>query len=238
VKPTIGEALIAATCRTPRLTRLAILAITAATALSVASCRPSNKENREKAAPSASPSSSSAPAKGKEQVAGLIASVSGSTIQVIQQISTATVDFTPSTNVNEVTSAQLTDVTAGSCVNVQSTRESARTTGPITAQSVHISPAVDGKCRQPNGTVASVTGNSIAVTDAGGSPSQSTVTVTDTTKYTKQAAADAQAITQGKCITARGTTDGGGALQATTITVRPASNGHCPQSGERHHGRL
>jgi hypothetical protein len=243
---------MAATSLTPRLTRLAILAVTGATALSVAACGTSNKE---KAAPSASPTtSSSAPAKGKEQVAGLIASVSGSTIQVTQQTGTATVDFTPSTKVSEVTPAQLTDVTAGSCVKVRPTRESAQTGGAITARSVRVNQAVDGKCPQPKqpagsgtptpsspsptapaknpavqGTVASVAGNIITVTSD--NASQTTVTVTDKTEYTKRATTDAQAIAQGKCITARGTTDSGGALQATNITVRPATNGTCPQHG-------
>jgi hypothetical protein len=45
------------------------------------------------------------------------------------------------------------------------------------------------------------------------------VTVTDTTKYAKQSTADAQAIAQGKCIAAHGTTD----------------NGSCPQLGGKHH---
>ncbi|HYB39197.1 MAG TPA: DUF5666 domain-containing protein [Mycobacterium sp.] len=253
---------MSATCFTPRLTRLAILAVAGVTALSVAACGTSNKE---KAAPSASPTSSSAaPAKGKEQVAGLIASVSGSTIQVTQRTGSATVDFTPSTHVSEVTPAQLTDVTAGSCVTVQPTRESARAGGAITAQSVRVSPAIDGKCPQPkqpaagsattapsapsstapaknpavHGTVASVAGNTITVTSVHGSgnPSQTTVTVTDTTKYSKQTTTDAQAITQGKCLTAQGTKDSGGTLQATAITVRPATNGTCPQPGELHHG--
>jgi Domain of unknown function (DUF5666) len=249
---------MSATSRRPRLTRLAILAVAGATALSVAACGTSNKQN---AAPSASPtSSSSAPAKGKKQVAGAIASVSGSTIQVTQQTGSATVDFTPSTKVTEVTPAQLTDVTAGNCVSVQPTRESAEAGGAITAQSVRIRPAVDGKCPQPKqpargsattapsapspttpvknriieGTVASVAGDTITVTTT--NAAQMNMTVTDGTKYTKQATTDAQAIAQGKCITARGTTGSGGALQATTIVVRPATDGNCPQPGEEHHG--
>jgi hypothetical protein len=247
---------MSATSLRPRLTRLAILAVAGVTALSVAGCGTSNKQN---AAPSAGPTISSAPAKGKEQVAGLIASVSGSTIQVTQQTGSATVDFTPSTRVTEVNPAQLTDVTAGSCVSVQPTRKSAEAGGAITAQSVRLSPAVDGKCPQPKqpatgsattapsapsptapaknriieGTVASVAGNTITVTTT--NASQMNVTVTDGTKYTKQATTDAQAITQGKCITARGTTGSGGALQAKNIVVRPANNDNCPQPGEEHH---
>ncbi len=70
----------------------------------------------------------------------------------------------------------------------------------------------------------------VTVTDANGNPSQTDVTVTDKTQYTKGASATSQAIAQGKCITARGTKDGGGTLQATVVTLGPANNkGQCPQ---------
>ena len=228
-----------------RLTRLAILTVTGATALSVAAC---GAPNNTKPATSASPTSSaatppSASANGKGWVSGMIASVSGDAIQVTQQTGNATVDFTPSTKITELTSAQLTDVTAGSCVAVRPTRESADTGGTITAKSVRVSPAAEGKCPEPKhragiaGTVASVADNTITVngTDANGNSSSSTVTVTDTTKYTKQAATDAQALAQGKCIAARGTQDNTGTLQAMTISVQQADNGNCPQPGGRRH---
>lgn len=185
----------------------------------------------------------------------MIASVSGDAIQVSQQTGTATVDFTPSTKITEVTPGQLTEVTAGSCVVVIPSRESADTGGATTAQFVRVSPAVDGKCPEPRhpagapasggpaghrplrGTVASVAGNTITVTgaDASGSTSQTNVSVTDTTKYTKQSATDAQALAQGKCVAARGTKDDSGTLQATAISVQPADNGTCPQPAGRRH---
>jgi hypothetical protein len=180
----------------------------------------------------------------------MIASVSGDAIQVTQQSGNATVDFSPSTKISEVTPAQLTDVTAGSCVAVHPTRDSADSGGAITAQFVRVSPAVDGKCQAPkhpaganakhrgvSGTVASVAGNTMTInaTDADGNSSQSNVTVTDTTKYTKQTATDAQALGQGKCIAARGTKDDSGTLQATAISVQQADNGTCAQPGGRHH---
>jgi uncharacterized protein DUF5666 len=252
------------TLPTAPMTRFAILAVAAATALSVAACgtsnntKPSTSASPTSSAPASSPSSPSASAKGNDRINGLIASVSGNAVQVTQDTGTATVDFTPSTKVTELTPAQLTDVTAGSCVKARPTGESApASSGAITALSVTVSQAVDGKCpqsktpaggstttapaappsgtpvppRSVRGTVASVAGNTIAVTvtDANGNPSQTTVTVTDTTKYAKKAPADAQALAQGKCIAARGTKDNGGTLQATTITVKPADNGTCPQ---------
>ena len=166
----------------------------------------------------------------------MIASISGDAIQVTQQSGNATVDFTPSTKITEITPAQLTDVTAGSCVAVHPTRDSAGSGGAITAQFVRVSPAVDGKCPEPKhnagvaGTVASVAGNTITVN---GTSSQSTVTVT--TRYTKQTATDAQAVGQGKCVAARGTKDDSGTLQATSISVQQADNGTCAQPGGRHH---
>lgn len=59
--------------------------------------------------------------------------------------------------------------------------------------------------------------------------------ITHTTTYTKQTATDAHAIVQGKCIAAHGTRDGGGALQATNISVQQADNGSCPEPGGKHH---
>jgi hypothetical protein len=242
-----------------RLTRLAILTLTGATALSVAACGASNTTKPSTAAsPPSSAATSSTPSaspNGKAWVSGMIASVSGDAIQVTQQAGNATVDFTPSTKITEVTPAQLTDVTAGSCVAVHPTRDSADTGGAITAQFVRISPAVNGQCAEPkhpagtppsggaakhhvvSGTVASVAGNTITVngTDANGTSSPSGVTVTDTTKYTKQAATDAQALAQGKCVAARGTKDDSGTLQATAISVQQADNGNCPQFGGKHH---
>jgi hypothetical protein len=238
-----------------RLSRLAIVTLTGVAVLSVAACGTSNNAKPTSTNPTSSAPSSSSPsasAKGKDWVNGLIDSVSGNTIQVSQRSESATVDFTPSTAVSEITPAQLTDISTGSCVSVHPDRHGAPTAGgAITARSVRVSTALDGKCgsaastppgapaarHQIGGQVASVAGNTITLNDAdsGGNSSQTSVTVTDTTKYTKQSAADAQAIAQGKCIAAHGTTDGGGTLQATTISVQQSDNGSCPQLGGKHH---
>lgn len=260
--------MISASSHTRLLTRFAILTVTGATVLSIAACGSSNKSS-----PTTSPSStassstttSPAPAYGEARVRGLIASVSGNTIQVTQEENgNGTVDFTPSTKVTEVTAASLTDVTAGSCVTVRPTKEESPAGQPITASAVRVSPAVDGKCPQgkesppgstspaPSGSpttapakrsavrgaVASVAGNTINVTstDANGSKSQTAVTVDDKTKYTKQGAATSQAITQGKCLAARGTKDSSGTLQATTIDLRPANDGKCGGKSMQPHG--
>ncbi len=238
-----------ATWVTPRLKRLTILgAVVAFIALAVGMCGPSNntsnngntgKPSASPIPPSSAPSAAPPPApqpppEGKDYVEGLVESVSGNTIQLRTRSGSATVDFTPSTRVADVTPAQLTDVTPGSCVNVRATPQSAPTGAAITAQSVTITPAIDGKCPPPvgfYGTVASVSGNTIAVNGigAGGQTTPTNVTVTDTTSYSKQTLTDAQAIVHGKCMGAQGT-NSGGVLQATTISLEP-----CPPFGRPHH---
>ena len=261
--------MISASFRLPRPTRFAVLAVTGAAALSIAACGSSNTSS-----PTTSPSSAasspttsqttpSAPANGQARVSGLIASVSGNAVQVTQnENGNATVDFTPSTKINEVVPAALTDVTTGSCVTVQPGHEESQGGQPVTAATVRVRAAADGKCPQAKagapgsgpgsttpapsgspakrsamqGTVASVAGNTINITstDASGNTAQTAVTVNDKTKYTKQASATSQAVSAGKCIAAWGTKDGGGKLQATTLDLRPANDGKC---GRGKHGQ-
>jgi hypothetical protein len=263
VRPIIERTYMPATTSTARLSRFAMFAVSGATALSLAACGSSNEAKpNATGSTSVAPTSSSAPSaksEGHDWVKGLIDSVSGSAIQVSQHSGSATVDFTPSTTVAELMPAQLTDVTVGSCISVHPEgHNDSPTGGSITAGSIRISTAVDGKCPEPKhhqpdatppsaaapkpapttGQVASVAGHNITVksADPSGNSSPATVSVTYTTKYTKKAPADAQAIAQGKCILAHGTKDGGGALQAEAITVQAADNGQCPgPSGEHHH---
>ena len=159
--------------------------------------------------------------------------MSGNTIQVTQKTSTATIDFTNQTAISEIDPAQLSDVTAGSCVAIRPTRDSAPN-GPVTAHTVLVSPAGNGQCPQAHdggrgvrGTVAAVNGNTIAVATAT-NPTPTTVGINGDTRYAKWVAASPQAITAGKCIAGRGTNDSSGALPATSITVRPAGNRPCP----------
>jgi hypothetical protein len=237
-------------------TRFTTFVIAGAAALSVAACGSSNTSSPGTSSPApstavASPTKTPAtPPNGDTQVRGLIASVAGNAVQVTQQNGTATVDFSQSTKVTEVTPAALTDVSAGSCVSVRS-RDGKQGDQPVTAASVRVSPAVDGKCPQGGapapgpsgtpttgpgkrpaiqGTVASVAGDTITLNTAGATQP---VTVTNKTKYTKEGAATSQAITQGKCITAQGS-ENGGSLQATTISLRPAANGKCSEGGGPH----
>jgi len=198
---------------------------------------------------------------GEAHVSGLIASVAGNSIQVTKEDNTnAALNFTSTTKVTEVTPATLSDVTSGSCITVRPTKD-IQGGQPTTAASVRVSPSVNGTCPPPKesgqgstttpppgspapakpkplrGSVASVTGNTITVagTDASGNTTQTPVTVDDQTKYSKLATATPDAITQGKCVNARGSLDNGGTLQATAITLRQATDGKCP--GKPPHGQ-
>jgi hypothetical protein len=259
------------TVRPPRLTRLALIAVTGATALSVAACGSSNtasptsspstgasSASPNAAAPSTSSAPTPTPGKPEAHVSGLIASVSGNAAQITQGNGNATVDFTGSTTVTEVTLAAFSDVTTGNCVSVRPAHDESQGGQSVTAASVRISPAVNGQCpegrpsgngpgptppssspmppKHPGvqGTVGSVAGNSITVNGTDGSATS--VTVTDKTRYAKQVGSDTQAIAQGKCMTALGTQDGSGALQATTIKLRPANDGRCMGEGGPQHG--
>lgn len=233
----------------PRLAQIAVVAVVAIIALSVAMCHSDHSASNSNpgkptvtalppsptpgAAPGAAPPPASPPPPvPKDYVEGLVQSVSGGTIQLRTRTGSATVDFTPQTRVVEVTPAQLADVTPGSCVNVRATPQSAPGAGAITAQAVTVTSAVDGKCPPPAGfygTVSSVSGNTIAVNGLGPQPTPTTVTVADSTSYQKQTASSADAITNGKCMGAQGTQDGGG-LHATTISLEA-----CPPMGRPHY---
>ena len=174
----------------------------------------------------------------------MVRSVSGSRIELTQRDRTAAaVDFTPQTMVTELGPAKLTDVTKGSCIDWEAAAESGPPGGPVTAQSLTISPSEGGKCAPPPpgapgesptafGMVDSVTGNTIAVSgiDPTGKPTHTTVNVTDTTTYEQHAVTNAQAIQNGKCLAAQGTREAG-VLHAATIDLEP-----CPAMGRpRHH---
>jgi hypothetical protein len=230
--------------RAPRA-RLLILLMTGTTALSIAACSTSDNQNATQPSTSVSqPKSAPKPPPpllpmGKDHIEGLVRSVSGNTIQLTQRDrSAATVDFTPQTTVTELSSAALTDVKPGICVAVRSAPQSGSPGGAITAESMEISPAIADRCPPPPGpapavygTVDSVAGNAINVNtiDPTGKPTHSTVSVINTTTYTKHTVTNAQAVQNGKCMAAQGTKDGS-VLRAATIDVEP-----CPPMGGGHH---
>ncbi|MUM17962.1 hypothetical protein FZI91_13855 [Mycobacterium sp. CBMA271] len=244
----------------PRFARGALFALAGVTALSLAACG-SQTENNSASSKSSAPATSSAAPKGehneKDRVVGLIASVSGGTVQVTKKDGNATVGVSQSTKVSEISAAQLSDVAAGSCIAAMTQRDS----NPSTAGHVMIWPAANGSCagshqkdrpepstppsgkpaenRATRGTVASVSGNTITISGTdqnGGNATQTNVTVNNDTTYAKRAPADQSAIATGKCIAARGTDDASGTLQAVSVTLRAAKDGSC-EGHEGHHGR-
>jgi len=76
------------------------------------------------------------------------------------------------------------------------------------------------------GTVTSVNGQTVMVANSSAAPTA--VPVNNETSYFRQASTSALVITQGACLSAVGTLDPSGALQATTATVGPLANGSCP----------
>jgi hypothetical protein len=185
------------------------------------------------------------PSGGKDHVEGLVRSVSDGVIQLRTRSGSATVDFAPTTMVTEAAPAQLSDVKPSSCVSVPAGQQGAP------AQSVKISPTVEGACLPPPeatsgnapaaaapgglfGQVASVSGDTIAVNTLapGGKVTPVTVPVDGTTTYSNDAVTNGQAITDGKCVAAQGTEAGPG-LQATAVSLQP-----CPPMGGGHHHHL
>ena len=208
--------------------RYALIAITATAVMSVAACGSSGNSasSTSKGSPAAPPGNK------KDHVAGLVASVAGSTIQVNQKSGTATVDVTQSTKVAEMTPAQLSDLTPGACATARTPKDNAS----AAVRMVVIGTDANGGCTPPpnarpgmvRGTVASVNGTTVVLNvNQNGSTSQSNITVDNQTRYEKRAASTSQAIATGKCLSASGTKDGSGALQATNVTVSPANNGNC-----------
>jgi hypothetical protein len=222
---------------------LLISLLAGAAVVSIGGCDSSNEQPASPARPGASqpppapkPPSPPPPPVAKDHIEGLVRSVSGNTIELTQRNRTAaTVDLTPKTMITELSSAALTDVKAGGCVNVKPVPDNG---GGVTAQSVEISPAVAHRCPPPPnpagavfGIVDSVADNAIKVNsvDPAGKTTHTTVNVTDTTTYTKHGVVDAHAIQNGKCMAAQGNLNGG-VLQATTIDLEP-----CPPMGRPHH---
>jgi hypothetical protein len=231
--PTIERISMQLPFRPARLTGFAVLAVAAATALSVGACSSSHKSS-EKSPETSSPAS----ATGQDSVGGQIESVSGNVVQVTQETGKASVDVSPSAKIIEFSVAHLSDITPGACVNVTATPAPAPG-GAVTATNVQWGPpGADSECadtknsQPPNviGTVASVAGNTINVTgtDGLGNPSETHVTVADTTQYVKRAPVTSQAIAPGKCISATGTKDGG-TVQANVVALGPVNDGKCPQ---------
>ena len=273
-------------CRIPRaaVRTLPYAGFAVVTALALAACGPSSGSGDAGAPAGASTSAPTGTAGGgaggqrPPGVNGLIAAVTGSTMQVQTRTDQTAVTWNDSTTFTTTASATLADVTVGACVTVLEPASSGSATtsgsgsGPatsVTAASVDVRPAVNGQCtgfgatppggaptgspttgaaggrgsgevgrRALAGQVTAVSGDTITVQEtlrprgtdtATATPTTATVTVTTnaSTTYTAQESAAASAVTVGECATALGKADDTGAVTATSISVRPATNGNC-----------
>ena len=233
------------------ITYYSVLAIVGMAALSAVACGSSNKSSPSDSstAPKATSATaaSQAPAKvnGEDEVSGSIASVSGTTIEVTGPTGSATVAFSPSTKIMELTPAKLTDITAGQCVTIRPA--SGAEGGTATADAVVVGASSGGECKKTGGAdnaglpasplggfrgnVDSVSEKTIVITTLGtdGSKTNTTVETNDTTLFADRHRVNADAIVEGKCIIAGGTNDTGGVLQAQTINLPLVVDGNCPQ---------
>lgn len=226
--------------RSSRQTRnAALFAAAAATVLSLAACGSSTPDEptasstspSAEASPSPSPTSA-APGPEKVRAAGQVSSVSGGTIGLSAKKGPTTVALTPTTKILRVSPAQFTDVSTGSCVDVRLAAPVSEAP-PAPAKSVTVSTPANGKCAQASqgkavrGTVTAVNGQTVSVASSAAEPTA--IPVDEKTQYFRQTTAGAPDITQGVCLSAVGTVDPGGALQAANARIGPpAANGSCP----------
>lgn len=173
-----------------------------------------------------------------DHVVGSVASASGNTFEVAGSAGTVTVNLADGARVLESVPAQRAEITTGTCIKAGATPDSAPAdSGAITAKFVAITATVDGKCPQRpadapavahhhgvRGVVESVSDDTVTVNGPSG---PTTVTINDATHVRRMIAVSAPSISVGKCVAARGTTDGDGVLQASRVTVWNG-NGNCP----------
>jgi len=234
-------------------TRLSVLVTIGVTALSAVACgssttsSPSKSPTTTPAASAAAAPTSEAPVKvnGEDEVSGSIASVSGTTIEVSGPKGSASVAFSPSTKIMELTPAKPTDITPGLCVTIRPA--SGAEGGAVVADAVVVGASSGGECKKTGGsdnaglpasplggfrgTVDSISEKTIAITTLGadGSKTNTNVEFNDLTLFADRHRVNADAIAEGKCIIAGGTNDTGGILQALTINLPLVVNGACPQ---------
>jgi hypothetical protein len=226
------------TFSTPILTthRPALLGLLSAAAVLLVGCGSSTTpEATEPAAesPAATAESTAPPAPERVRAQGRVDTLAGSTVMMAAKEDPKRVAILPNTKVLQLSPGQLVDVKPGSCVDV---RRAAPAPGgpPGPAKTITVSAAEsNGKCSEAiadnavRGTIASVNGQTVSVSNSS-QPEPTAVTVDPGTKYTRQASVSALAITPGACLSAVGTLDSGGVLQAASATVGSPVNGVCP----------
>ena len=236
------------------VTHFSVLAVVGITALSAVACGASSKNSPSEmptssattsTAAAASPSEAPVKINGEDEVSGSIASVSGMKIEVSSPQGSASVSFSESTKIMELTAATLSGITPGLCVTIRPA--SGAEGGTVVADAVVVGASSGGECKKTGGqdnaglprsplggfrgTVDSVSDKTIAITTFGtdGNKTNTTVETNDLTLFADRHRVQADAIVEGKCIIAGGTNDTGGVLQAMTINLPLVVNGACPQ---------
>lgn len=266
-------------------TVLAVLGVTAALGLSACSSN-ANANAGSGAAATAAPTSAGRTAganRAAPGTSGLIAAVTGTTMQVQSRTEQVAVTWTGTTTFTQQVTGSLADVTVGSCITAMAAQTGATpatdAAAPtaLTAATVQIRPSTNGSCTAgfggqgagggqdgataptrtgptggsgggsgggtgngqrgfaqfgTSGQVTAVSGDTITVTPStrpGASATTAPVAVTTTgsTVYLKTAAATAGDVKVGECATALGKADSTGAVTATAVSLRPATNGEC-----------
>ena len=125
--------------------------------------------------------------------------------------------------------------TVASATNLDRSFSVAGTVGSVDVAVGDTVTAVDGSTLTIDAVSMGRPGDDSA--DAG--TASTVVTVADTTTYTATAAADATAITVGRCVVAQGDQDDSGQMTATSLTLSDATDGSCstgfggrPQGGD------
>ncbi|GAA1879871.1 hypothetical protein [Lapillicoccus jejuensis] len=122
--------------------------LAAAAALSLAACGPSSTSSASTPSAGATTGSGSQGRAARNPgTTGLIAQVSGDTMQVQTRTAQTAVTYTSSTKVTKTVAGSATSVTVGSCVLVRDASASPDTSGSVTAASVTVAPATKGTCR-------------------------------------------------------------------------------------------
>lgn len=190
-------------------------------------------------------------------VAGTVAAVTGSTLQVRSpRLGQVSVVLTGGTALTEIVTATVADLAVGDCVTALGTL--ATTGGTLAASRVTISHPVTGHCRRAGlsrrgssthhrgarqggthhrrhagravfGEVTNLTANTMTVSQRRRSGTTLTrpVTLSPATTYLRVISVSPSVVTVGQCIVAAGPQSSTGAVTATAVTVRAPVGGRC-----------
>ena len=174
---------------------------------------------------------------------GTIASVDGNTLTITTSQGQATVIISSSTTIEKTVAGDVSDLAQGGFVTISGTSDSS---GNVDATSIMVmqgqpptrtTPGNGSSTTRPSGTfpgggtgrqmtigtISAINGNSITVTTT--QQSQVTVNIDSNTIIQKTVAGSVSDLQTGLSVSAIGPTDSNGAVDATSISIRPAGQG-------------